>query len=449
MSRKSICLAYIASCAFGATSSALAQVAPEAEGGPMPDDNIQMSTPPPVSGLLYPTVAGEETRTNYLASSFVVDIGHINNVLPGFNGKPYKDTTYSFFPSLLLDRTTPRQQFAATYNPTFTFYEPNSELDGLDQSASMVYENHPGPYTTIIVQNYFSRTFDVFNVTFPFTQGGLTGAPQTPAPTAIAPFAEQLRNSTSANMARQFAKNAMVGVGGTYSIFDLPNPAQAVGLVNSHGGDVSGFWDRRFSRTHYAGVSYDFNRILAGPNNAVIDTEVHSILPFYTWYRSRTFSVSLSGGMQRISVAEPAQPVESTWAPVGVVSVGWQGDRGTISASYLHTVTAGGGIVGAYNYDGINGAGAWIFAHRWGLHSGVSYATIAPAVPLIGFNYQGGNTIAASGSIAHDLSERFAVECGYERLHESYSGISVIFLNPDSDRIYLTATYRFERLLGR
>lgn len=449
MSRKLIHFAFIASFAFGAIPGALAQVVPDAEGGPMPDDDIRMSTPPPVSGLLYPSVAGEEARTNYLASSLVVDIGHINNVLPGFDAPPVSDTTYSFLPTVTLDRSTPRQKISATYNPTFTFYEPTTVLDAFDQSASMFYQNHPNPYTAIIVQNYFSRTSDVFNVAFPFADGGLTGAPQTPAPAAIAPFAEQLRNSTSANMARQFAKNAMVGVGGTYSIFDLPNPSQAVGLVNSHGGDVSGFWDRRFSRTHYAGVSYDFNRIMAGPNNAAIDTEVHSILPFYTWYRSRTFSISLSGGMQRISVAEPAQPVENTWAPVGVVSVGWQGNRGTISASYLHTVTAGGGIVGAYNYDGINGAGAWIFARRWGLHSGVSYATIAPAVPLIGFTYQGGNTIAASGSVAHDLSERFAVECGYERLHESYSGISVIFRNPDSDRIYMNATYRFERLLGR
>jgi hypothetical protein len=442
-------LAFVAGLAFLATTAALAQVEPDAEGGPTPPDDLQMLTPPPVSYLLYPTVTGAEARTNYLASSMVVDIAHLSNVLPGLDAPLVKDTTYSFLPSLVLDRTTPRQQLAATYNPTFTFYEPTTTLDAFDQSASIVYQNRPSPYTTVIVQDFFSRTADVFNVSFPFSDGGIAGVPQAPAPAAIAPFVEQLKNTASANIADQFGRNAMAGVGGTYSIFSFPNPAQAEGLANSHGGDASAFYDRRFSHMRYAGVSYDYNRILAGPDNALIDTRVHSVFPFYSWYVSRTFSFSLSGGMQRVSVAQLQLPTQNSWSPAGVVSMGWQSSRVTISASYLHTITAGGGLVGAYSANSVSGAGAWVFARTWAAHANASYSTISVAVPLAGLPYQAGDTIGASGSIAHDLSERFTVEGGYERLHENFGGITVISHNPDSDRIFLTASYRFERLLGR
>ena len=129
--------------------------------------------------------------------------------------------------------------------------------------------------------------------------------------------------------------------------------------------------------------------------------------------------------------------------------MGWQGTRGAISASYLHTVIAGAGLIGAYNSNSANGAGSWAFARYWAAHVKGSYSTISAAVPLVGVTYQNGDTIEASGSIVHDLSEHLTIEGGYERLHQNFSGIDVISRNPDSDRIYLTASYRFERLLGR
>ncbi len=444
-----------------ASASAMAQVEPEAEGGPVAIDDIRMLTPAPVSEMMYPTVSAIEERTNYLASSLVVDVAHLNNVLPGLNASPRKDTIYSFVPSLLLDRTSPRQQLSATYLPTLTFYEPDSPLDAVDQSASLIYQNHPGPYTAIMIQDFFTRTSDVFSGSYPFSQGGLTGSAQASGPTAIAPFAEQLTNTANASGAYQFRRNSMAGIDGRYSIFNYPNPAQAQGLNNSKGGGASAFYDQRFTGTHYAGISYDYNRVLSDPGNtqpagSQIDAKVHSILPFYTWYLSRTFSFSISGGTQRVSVTQPPQPGSkqppppaNLWSPAGVVSVGWQGNRGAISASYLHTVIVGGGLAGAFNSDSGNATGSWTFRHMWSANAAFTYSTIAPAVQLTGLGYQGGDTITASASVLHEFSEQFTLEGGYQRLHENFGGITAILQNPDSDRIFLTATYRFNKPLGR
>jgi hypothetical protein len=426
-----------------------AQVDPGAEGGPNPEEGTQMLMPPPVSGVLYPSVGTVEARLNYVAPSLKVNAGYLDNVLPGLNAPPVGDATYSFAPSISLDRTTPQQQMSAEYDPTFTFYEPTSSLDAIDQSASATYQYHSSPYLAISIGDFFSRTSNVFDVNYPFAQGGLTGGVQGPGAAAIAPFAEQLNNTANGGFAYQFGRNAMVGAGGSFSNFQLLDAADALGLDNSHGGGASAFYDRRIAALQYAGISYEYDRTLAGPSKTEVDAKVQSFLPFYTIYLNRTFSFSLSGGAQYVGVAQPAKPTSNSWQPVGVFSMGWQANRGSVSASYLHTVTSGRGLAGAYNSDSVNGLGTWGFTHKWMARAEASYTTLNTVVQLADLPYQGGDTFAIRGSLAHDFNEHFNVEGGYERLHQSYTGIAVIFKNPDSDREFVTVSYHFDKPLGR
>jgi hypothetical protein len=435
--------------AIVASSPAGAQVAPGAEGGPAPEDETQMSMPAPVSGMLYPTIGISEERTNYMASDLTFGGAYIDNVLPGATSQPVSDTTYSIAPKLVFDRSTPHQLVDVAYNPEFIFYEPTSSLDTVDQSASLIYQKHLSPYKAISVQDSFFKTSNVFDVSYPFSEGGLGGSAQAPTSPVIAPFADQLRNDASASFDAQIGRNAMIGGGGMYSNFQFSDLADAIGLENSHGGGASGFYDRRISRMQYAGISYDYNRILAGPNGSQVDTQLQSVLPFYTFYLRRTISFSLSAGAQHVNVAETSQAVSTSWLPAGVVSMGWQGNRGTISTSYLHTTATGGGLVGAYKSNSANGNGTWKMSPKWSAEFAISYSTISPVAPLAGLTYQGGNAFAALGSIAYRIGERFSVEGGYERLRENFSGIAVVSRNPDSDRTYVTLAYHIAKSLGR
>jgi hypothetical protein len=338
---------------------------------------------------------------------------------------------------------------SAEYDPMFSFYEPTSVLDSVDQSATAIYENHPSPYVAISLQDYFSRTSDVFDVSYPFPEGGLTGTVQSPGEAAVAPYAQQLSNTATLEFAYQFGRNAMVGGGTSYSNFKLLDPADALGLTNSHGGGGSAFYDRRIAAMQYAGISYEYDRTLAGPSGAEVDIKVQSILPFYTLYLTRTFSCSLSGGMQYVDAEQPMMPTSISWLPAGVFSMGWQGNRGTVSASYLHAVTSGRGLAGAFSSDSANESGTWSFAHKWMARVEASYTSLNTVVQLVDLPYEGGSTFAAEGSLTHDFNDHFTVEGGYERLQQNFKGIAVISKNPNSDREFVSVSYRFKKPLGR
>ena len=90
---------------------AISQVEPSATGGDTPTLNsAQMLTPPPVSGLQYPTTSGAETRSNYLDMGIAMNAAYTDNILPDVFATPVSDETYSIVPSIDLNRTTTKQR---------------------------------------------------------------------------------------------------------------------------------------------------------------------------------------------------------------------------------------------------------------------------------------------------------------------------------------------------
>jgi hypothetical protein len=429
---------------------ALSQVEPSASGGgETSEDDTQMMTPPPVSGLPYASEGSEGGRSNYLSATIAASAGYIDNILPGVNTAPVSDETYSIAPSVSLARTTPRQSMALNYSPNFSFYEPTSVFDTVDQSASLTFSQRLSPHLSVGVQDYFMRTNDVFNEAYPFSTGGLTGSNQAPVPALIAPFSEQMSDTLSGSISYQYGLNGMIGGGGSYSNLDYPNPIDALGLYNSSGESGSAFYSKRFSRSQYGGISYSYSRYTGDVPQPSYQTQIHTISGFYTFYFNPRCSFSISGGMQHINVTIPGSPAFDSWTPSGVASIGWQGKRASLAASYLHTVYAGEGLYGAYHSDSASGSAGWNFGRTWSGSLGVSYANISSENGLTVGNNETGDTLAGDASVRRSFGDRIGLSAGYQRLHESYTGIAVIAENPDSDRVYVTVSYEFRKSLGR
>lgn len=388
-----------------------------------------------------------------MAAGISLHGAYLDNVLPGTTAKPVNDFTYSILPTVSLERATARQEATVTYNPSFIFYEPTSVLDTVDQSAALVYEYRFSPGLAVSAQNYFVRTSNVFDQSYSFSQAGVTGSTQLPTPSVIAPFTEQMTENCSGNVSYQFGRNGMVGAGANFDIFDLPNSSQVTGLYNSHSEGGSAFYSRRFTRAQYAGFVYQYDQVIASPVNAQSDTQTHLLLPFYTVYFSRTFSLSVSAGAQHFAVSETQVPTTASWSPSAVVSMGWQGARGSVAASYSRTVSSGGGLLGAFNTNSINAGGTWKIARTWTASLGGAYSVIKNVTPnvasLLGLTYLGGHTILGNVSIAHAMGEHFNLGFGYQRLHEDYGSVAVIAADPDSDQGFVTVTYQFKRAMGR
>lgn len=426
---------------------AISQVEPSATGGDTPTLNeARMLTPPPVSGLQYPDVSGAETRSNYLDLGIAANVAHTDNILPGVGLKPISDETYSILPFADLNRTTPRQQAKLSYSPTILFYGHTSTLDSVNHNASLIFQDRPSPHTAVSLQDFYVRTSNVLSGAYPLSQGGVTGSTASSVPAVFAPFAEQQTETAKGALTYQFAANGMLGGGGSYINLDYPNPAQATGLFGSSGETGSAFYCRRLSAAQYIGVSYEYSRIVAAPAGGSVGVQTHTPLPFYTIYFNTKSSLSLSGGVQHIGVTQGQPGTFDTWSPVGMVSLGWQGERGAVAINYLHAATSGGGLLGAYYSDSVNAAGNVALNRTWTASLGGSYATISAVTPVVGLSYSAGNSFTASATLEHSFGEHWSAQGGYERLGQNYSGVASAI--PDSDREFVTITYVFRKPLG-
>lgn len=446
--------------------TAWSQVEPGATGGTQAistDNDAQlMMTPPPVSGQAYPTMALSETQANYLSGSVAINGGYVDNLLPGQTASPVNDSTFSILPTVEISRSTPRQQERFTYSPSFIFYQPTNVLDTVDQGAGLTFQDRLTRRATFSVEDTFYRSSNVFDQSYFFSTGAITGSTQTPISTVIYPFEEQLSNTTNAVISYQFARDSMVGGGASYSIVDVPASTNSAGIPNSNVSGASAFYNRRLSRRQYVGFSYQYSRTTIGLVNQQSETQTQSLLPFYTFYFARAVSFSISAGMQRIDVTLPQILPYQSWLPTAVVSVGWQRTRASLAANYTHTTTSGAGQFGAYKANDVDASGGWRVTRSWTIgltayHSSTStvtgeYGTYTGAVvndvPEPGV-YQGGTTTAGQATLTRSLGEHFTAVFGYQRLHQEYPGIPIISANPDSDQEYGRITYQFRRPIRR
>jgi hypothetical protein len=452
------------------TVPAWSQVEPEAEGGPIPVEDTQMMTPPPVSGMPYANTSASEESPNFLSARVSANAAYINNVVPTQTAppappaSPVNDDTFSLYPTFTFARSTLRRQGIVTYSPSFVFYQHTTALDTINHGASLTYQDRLSPHVTFNAEDFFYRTSNVFDQSSIFSGGGVNGSSQTSATTIIAPFAQQLTNLAHAFFSYQFARDGMIGGGGSDQVVDFPASASSTGLANSNTGLANSnetgawaFYNRRISRMQYMGFSYQWTRTAAQATSQQQatsqrrDTQTNSLLPFYSFYFTKTASVSISGGAQHVSVTSPDSPdlpASNLWSPEADLSVGYQGKRGNLAASYSHTITSGEGLLGAFNTNFANLAGGWNLSRTWIANLSLSYASTSNATPQL-FTFAGGNTVSGQASITHSFRESLIVRAGYERLHQDYSNTAIISAIPDSSQVYGTITYQFSKPLGK
>jgi hypothetical protein len=453
--------AFVAGLAVLMARPALAQVAPSAEGGATQQDDTEMMTPPPVSGMPYPQFTADDTQTNDLDASVAFTPAYVDNILPGETSTttggasaPISDETYSIVPSISYNRLTTRQTAEFVYTPNFIFYqptsnEPTSSLDSIDQSATLEFEYRLKPQVGLAIEDTFLRTHNVFNESYSFSTP-VTGSTLASTPGVIAPFAEQLTNSTNGVLSYQFGQNAMVGGGGSYSLFDLSDTVEAsTGLYNSNSTGGMAFYSRRISSGQYLGVAYQYGRILTYPVGGVDETQTHALLPFYTLYIKRGFSFSVSAGAQHIADADFQGASSNSWTPIGVTSMSWQGSRGRVAANYSRMVTSGNGVIGAYYSNAVITSGDWDITHTWIADVSFGYVSINTVSSQIKSTFPQGDSITGQAALEHSFGEHFRMTLGYQHLHENYSDLGFAIEDPDSNREYGTITYEFRRPLGR
>jgi hypothetical protein len=429
---------------------AWSQVAPAASGGnEIPDDDSRMPMPPMVSGQVFPTTTRSETRSDYLDARLAFEPEYYDNLLPGYGGTPISDFGYSIRPSIELDKLTPRLHQTWTYQPGFTLYQRTSARNEEDQNASVQVQNRLSQHTTLSGQDFFQKNSNVFNQPYSSSGEPISGAPPSSPADVIVPFADRLTNVANAVVAYQFSMNAMVGGGGTATIYDFLDQAQSPGLYNSNSRGGTAFYTRRMHGTQYIGVTYQYLRTLGHPEDTQIEIQTNVIFPFYSVLLEHRFSVSLAGGPLHYSFTDPALSPSGSWTPAITGSVAWQGYRTSLAASYSRFVTGGGGLLGVFKSNKASASARWQMLHTWSAGVGAGYSLYTNLSPLYSSAGQGGHSLSGTISFDHPLGERFTTSLGYRRLDQRYSSIEAISSDPNSDRAFISISYQLTKPLGR
>ncbi len=421
-----------------------------------PDDETRMLVPPPVSTESYPTTVGDEGRSNYLATGLILNTAYNDNVIPGGTTTPLSDTSYSIWPTITLNLKTPRQQRTLTYSPGFTFYQHTSALNAADQSVSLNFQYRLTQHITISLNESFQKISNVFNQPNPLSGESISGSAQSSSAAVVAPYADQQSNTTNAELSYQFSANRMIGFSGIANQTKYPNPAEATGLYNSNSLGGSAFYTQRVSRTQYVGLTYQFLRSSgtpvdpkANPANTQTEVQTHTLLPFYTIYLTPALSLSVAIGPQYVAAAQVLQPSFHSWTPSASASIGWQRSNTNFVVSYSRTVAGNTGLPGAFTSSSANASLRWQMARTWIAESTGSYANSKNFTPFSSPYAPGGHALSGAVSLEYSMNDHFKAQLGYVRLNQSYSGIAVLSVAPDSNREFISVSYQFTRPLGR
>jgi len=419
------------------------------EAAASPGDEIPMRTPPPVSGQAYSTAFASETQSNTLRTGLTVSTTYSNNVVGGDN--PVSSAYYSIWPTLALDANTTRLHWILNYSPGFTFYQRVSARNQSDQTVALNFQYRLSSHVTASLQDSFQKTSNPFNQPNPLSATPVSGSAPAPTLAVIAPAADQIQNAANAQITYQFSANGMAGLSGTFTDLRYPNPAEAPGLYDSSSTGGSAFYSRRLSEKYSVGVSYQYMDMLAyqAGGHSSTQTQTQTVFLFLTAYLKPTLSLSLSGGPQHSDATQPPLPPSRSWSTMAMASLGWQGQRTSLAASYSQMVTSGGGLAGGYHSNMANVSGRWQLSRTWTVGLAAGYQLYKALTPAFLGSTSGGHTVSGTASVQHPLGQHLTMQAGYTRIQQSYEGIAAISATPGTNQEFVSISYQFARPLKR
>jgi hypothetical protein len=443
------CLSLLLATVPAWTQAAPAADAPAVAVTGLVDTGDRMLAPPPVSGEDYPVVFTSEARTNFLRGGITFDFAHSDNILGGESASPVSDQSYSIWPTIALDETTGRSKLTFSYAPGFTFYQKYSAFNETDQNLAADYEYRLSPHVTMRLRDSFQKSSNAYNSPAEGLAGGVSGTPGGTNNLVISPIADRVINTGNAGVTYQFSANAMIGGNVTFYNLHYPIPNQVLGeLYDSSSQVASVFHSLRLARRHYLGLTYQYQRLLAYPSGGTTETQTNGVLVFYTWLPTSRLSVSAFGGPQFAATAQIGLPDSHLIAPSAGGSLSFQAVHTALAASYSHSISGGGGLIGASRADSANVFVRRLLTKRWQTTLSGGYVD-NKIIEVSDLPNTSGHSITGSVAVVRQLTTQIEVQAGYTRLRQEYENVPVISQHPDTNREWITISYQFTKALGR
>lgn len=433
------------------TSPLWAQVENESDLGSLPSGSEPMLTPAPVNDQSYSTEVGVGRKPkNFLKAGIIGTVGYIDNLYPVVGASAVPETLFVILPTVAVDMTTPRQQISASYSPGFTFYEPTSTLNEVDQTAQVSFAYRLSPYLNFNLSDTFVDSSTGFSQAGLGINTNVSGSAPAMIPGLYPPFGKRFINTARGDVSDQFSPHSMVGASGEFLKLDYPNLSEGFGLYNSDSRQVSGFFNERLSARQYLGANYQFENTFAYPPGTQFQTTTNTISAFYTIYLTESVSLSGSGGPQHFNATHSPEPPVSGWSPAFTVSGGWRvRQHVAVAGNFARTVGGGGGLLGAYHTTSTGLSGNWQMSPNWSSGASASYVSTASATPQLAPSSPGGNSFLASALLERRLfMPNLRARFQYDRIQQNYSQVQALAANPTSNRETVTLVWELTRPIG-
>ncbi len=191
---------------------------------------VELQVPPPVDGgKAYSAQFTGDNISNFLRAGFSVTSAYNSNLWGGTTGKPVADESYAISPIFALDKTTPQLHLVVNYVPGFTVYQHTSAYNEFSQNLGLDMQYHMTPNLTLALRDTFLKSSNLLNQTNT-TAITVSGSVPVQSIGVIAPVADQLSNTTNAQVTYQLDPYSMIGVTGNFGELYYPNPAAVSGL---------------------------------------------------------------------------------------------------------------------------------------------------------------------------------------------------------------------------
>ena len=413
-------------------------------------DDTQLRVPPPVSGDAYSADFAGEERSNFLRVGFTATSAYATNLTGAGSSNSVAGMSYSIWPTFALDSKTSQAHLVLSYSPGFTYYQHADSDNQMDQNLSATFQYRASPYLTLSLQEGFQKTANIFNQPNPLSATSVSGAFPTQAQAIVAPNADQISNATGAQLTYQLGPSSMVGVTGNFGISTYPGLGQGSGLYNSRSDGASVYYSRSFGEKYSVGGTYQYQNTFSYQGAAVsTQTQTQTVFIFLTAYLRPKLSLSVSVGPQHYNATQTSFPASASWSPMTMVSLGWQGGRTSLAASYARIVTGGGGLNGAFHSNSVSASAGWQLSRLWTAGVSGGYASNTTLTPLFIQSSAGGHSLTGTVSAQRPLGDHLNVQFGYNWIHQNYSGITAISENPNSNRVFVSFSYQFTKPLQR
>lgn len=414
-----------------------------------------LTPPKPITGLQAPPMfSSESPRSNFVMGSLQIDTGYDDNVLMT-PSNPISDVGYLMLPRIKIGQTRERWNLNFEYGLGFTINQQVAERNQTAQNLQVLFAYRLSPHVTAQIHENFEKANSLFSDRLGGTPIAGPGPLQQPNAFLARPLSDRTANTTGLDLTYQFSASSLVGASGDFYFVRYNTPADSTSqsnLINSSSSGGSAFFAHRFSGQHWAGIVYDFQRLLFDPGNP---TDVNRTLLFYSISAGSHVTFSVWAGPERTASVIPNTlvPVTGTtslqvrWGVAEGADLSWQGKRTNAHLGYLRQTSDGGGLAQAVNLQQINANIQKRLTDRWTATAALGYAKNDP------LNLANGSTPYHTwlGHVGVDYlptkNLTGGLRYGRDQLEYTYSASPAV--SSSRNRVWVSVSYSLSRPLGK